>query len=660
MYSLCVFAGTSEGRWLVELLAGRGLEITARVATDYGEALLGEHPDVQVQSGRMDADEMAAFLARERFDLCVDATHPYAALATENIASACERANVPYLRLLRSSGAGEDDGAFVPDAAACAEFLRKTDGNILLTTGSKELPAFCADEGVRARVYARVLPMAASLRICADCGVQPDRILAMQGPFDEEMNLAMLRAARAHWLVTKDTGDAGGYAAKLRAAERAGARVVVIGRPVQRDGLPLEAALREIEARLGLAPLRKRVTLAGIGMGDADSQTAGLLRAVREADCLIGAKRMLAAVDAAGKPACAAVAPGEIARIVREMPYRSFAVLLSGDSGFYSGAKKLIEELKDVELKVLPGIGSLQYLCARLRRSWEDVRAVSLHGRSCDLAREVEENAAVFALVGGEGGARDALSRLRDAGFGACRAHVGERLGYPDERVHSGDVSTLSGGEYDSLSVLLIENPGYGGVPVTHGLPDEAFERDEAPMTKSEVRSVCLSKLALTRGAVVYDVGAGSGSVTVEAARLARDGKVFAIERKERALALTRRNVENFRLTNVELVAGCAPEAMEALPPPTHVFIGGSSGNLRDIVRCAQKKNPNVRFVVTAVTLETASELVALGKEFEYCDVAQISVSKPRRLGGYSLMTAQNPVYVYTLQNSARSSSSSL
>ena len=660
MYRLCVFAGTFEGRRLVELIAGRGLEITVCVATDYGETLLGAHPDVQIKSGRMNADEMEAFLSRERFDLCVDATHPYAALVTENVCAACVKSNTAYLRLIRSSSADTDDGAFVPDAAACAEYLRSTEGNVLLTTGSKELSAFCADERLRERIYARVLPMTASLQICADCGIQPDRILAMQGPFDEEMNLAMLHATRARWLVTKDTGSAGGYEAKLRAAERAGARVVVIGRPIQRDGLSLEAILREIETRFGLAPLRKRVTLAGIGMGDADSQTVGLLHAIRESDCLIGAKRMLTAVEVAGKPNYAAVAPGEIARLVRELPYRRFAVLLSGDSGFYSGAKKLVEELKDTELTVLPGIGSLQYLCAKLRRPWEDVRAVSLHGRDCDLVRELEENPAVFALVGGEGGAKDALNRLRRAGFGTCPAHVGERLGYPDEQIHSGDVFTLSGGEYDSLSVLLIENPGFGNATVTHGLPDDAFERDEVPMTKSEVRSVALSKLALTRSAVVYDVGAGSGSVTVEAAKLARNGRVFAIERKENALALTRRNVEKFHLGNVEFVAGCAPEAMEQLPPPTHVFIGGSAGNLRDIIRCAQQKNSDVRFVVTAVTLETVSELIELGKEFEYCDVVEIHASKPRKIGGYSLMTAQNPVYIYTLQNSSRSSSSSL
>lgn len=652
MAKLCVFAGTSEGRRLVECLEGRGAEIVACVATEYGGTLLRAKPGLRVCPGRMDAAQIGALLSQERFDAVVDATHPYADRVTENIFEACARTDTPYLRLLRGSTADASDGVYVPDAEACAEYLRGTRGNVLLTTGSKELHKFCADEGLRARIYARVLPVAASIQTCADLGVPTNHILAMQGPFDEEMNFAMLRAVNAACLVTKDTGDAGGYAAKIRAAERAGAQVVIIGRPKQREGMSLEAVLEALEGRLGLAAAKKQVILAGIGMGGPDTQTAELLRAIREADCLIGARRMLDAVAAENKAKFEAVAAPEIEAIIRgDRRDRRFVVLLSGDSGFYSGARRLVEALGDMELKVLPGIGSLSYFCARLKRPWEDVRAVSLHGRECDLVREVAEHPAVFALVGGADGARRALARLRDAGFGALRAHVGQRLGYPEEQLSSGTVEALSAGDYDALSVVLIENENWSARPVTHGLPDSAFERDETPMTKSEVRGISLSKLALSRGAVVYDVGAGSGSVTVEAALLARSGRVYAIEMKERALELTRRNVERFDLKNVEVVAGTAPEAFAALPAPSHAFIGGSAGNLRAIVDALIAKNPAVRIVANAVTLETVAELTEISKGFRFSDIAQVAVSKARKAGGYQLMTAQNPVYIFTMQN---------
>ena len=654
MCRICVFAGTSEGRLLVERLTGRGALVTACVATDYGEALLGRHgEDVRVLSGRMDEAQMEAFFRAERFDAVVDATHPYADRATENIAAACHAAGLPCLRLARESSADGADGAFVPDVAACVAYLRATEGSILLTTGSKDLPAFCADEALRGRVYARVLPMPDSLRICRDCGIAPDHIIAMQGPFTEALNLAMLEAIGAKYLVTKDTGGAGGYAAKIRAASKAGAQAVIIGRPAQREGRSLDETEAELAARFALAPARRHVTLAGIGMGNPDTRTLGLEKALREAECLIGAKRMLETVDKAGKRAYAAMAAKDIAQIIRGERARRFVVLLSGDTGFYSGAKGLVAELGDMDVDILPGVSSLQYFCAKLARPWEDVRPVSLHGRDCDLAREVRMNPAVFVLLGGEDGANRALQRLCDAGSGDLRAAIGERLGYPEERVTRGAVSELLGGQYDPLSVLLVENPRHGEAIVTHGLPDEAFDRDDTPMTKSEVRSVSLSKLAVAQGAVVYDVGSGSGSVSVEAARLAWRGRVYAIEMKPEAAALTRQNAAKFRLANLEVIEGKAPEALEDLPAPTHAFIGGSSGSLRPIVECLLRKNPLVRICANAVTLESVAELSEIAKRFAHADIAEVSVARPRTLGRYRLMTAQNPVYIFAFWNDA-------
>ena len=649
MYKICIFAGTTEGRRLIERLCGRGARLIACVATEYGEALTGSHDGVEIRAGRMDEAQMCEMMAAERFDLVVDATHPYAAVVTENLQAACRATSTEYIRLLRPSDSEDGDGVFVRDAAACVEYLKRISGNVLLTTGSKELPAFCGDPELRKRLYVRVLPMIASLKTCEDCGIAPDHILAMQGPFGEEMNLAMLRTVGAAVLVTKDTGGAGGYAAKISAARKAGAQAVIIGRPIQRAGMDLEETVKTIEDRFELTPPRKRVSLVGVGMGGMETRTLGMERAVREADCLIGARRMLEMVNRGDRPAFAAVAAKDVAQIIRESRYRRFAVLLSGDVGFYSGAKALIAELTDVELELLPGVGSLQYFCAKLRRPWEDVRAVSLHGRDCDLVGEVKRHSAVFALVGGENGASDALLRLKNADLGMLTAHVGERLGYPDERIVDGTVSALSEENWDPLSVLLIENNAVH--VVTHGLPDEAFERDETPMTKSEVRSVALSKLQLTENAIVYDIGSGSGSVSVEAALQSWRGRVYAVEMKDKAVALTRRNAEKFHLTNLDVICGKAPEALSELPAPTHAFIGGSTGNLDGILRRLLAKNPRVRIVATAVTLETIAELMEASKAFEFCDIAEINVSKPRALGRYRLMTAQNPVYIFTMQN---------
>ena len=652
MSEICVFAGTAEGRRLINGLSGRGARIVACVATEYGEVTLGEHPDVEVRAGRLDREAICEMLKSEHFDVVVDATHPYAEKATETISYACNRIGTEYLRLLRSSDAGEEDGVFVSSVAECIEYLRTTQGNILLTTGSKTLPEFCSDDSLLPRIYARVLPLQQSLDTCSACSLPPDHIIAMQGPFSEEMNTAMIKYTDAAYLVTKETGNAGGYAEKIRAARLAGATAVIIGRPThETEGMSADEAISLLERRFCLAPVKKKVILIGTGMGGTDTRTLGMERAIRTSECIIGAERMLEGLHTGNRETFAAVRASEISDYIRNSNRRTFSVLLSGDTGFYSGAKALLDELTDMDVSVLPGIGSLSYFCARLKRPWENVRAVSLHGRECDIVAEVRENQYVFSLLGGDYGASDVLNRLNASGLGELYVHIGERLGYADEKITSGTVSQLSDQSFKALAVILIENKDAGSGIVTHGIPDELFCRDEVPMTKSEVRSVSLSKLELQTDSIVYDIGAGSGSVAVECALQARCGKVFAVEMKENALQLISKNVKKFAITNVNIVAGTAPDVLAPLPAPSHAFIGGSTGNMRGIIDCLLEKNKNIRIVANAVTLETVSELTDICKDFSYSEIAEISVSRGRKVGKYNLMTAQNPVYIFTMQN---------
>ena len=207
MYKICVFGGTPEGRELVEFLNAQPCEVTACVATEYGQALLPEAERLTVSARRLPADEIKALLTDRHFALVIDATHPYAASITKSIARACAETGVERWRLLRGASDAPEDAVFVESTEKAIEFLDQTEGNILLTTGSKELKAYSQIKDFAERVYARVLPLDASLALCREAGVQPSHILAMQGPFSEEMDTAMLRAVSAKWLVTKDGGD---------------------------------------------------------------------------------------------------------------------------------------------------------------------------------------------------------------------------------------------------------------------------------------------------------------------------------------------------------------------------------------------------------------------------------------------------------------------
>ena len=216
MCKICVFAGTAEGRDLVSLLTDRGVAVTACVAMDYGASLLPSSPLLTVSAKRLSQEEMEALFRRERFDLVADATHPYAPAVTENVAAACAETGTEYLRILRDASRDASDGIVVPDAKAAAEFLAGTEGNVLLTTGSKDLPVFAAVPGASERLYARVLPLEDSIAACRAAGLSGAHILAMQGPFSREMNEATLRAVSARWLVTKESGSAGGFEERPR------------------------------------------------------------------------------------------------------------------------------------------------------------------------------------------------------------------------------------------------------------------------------------------------------------------------------------------------------------------------------------------------------------------------------------------------------------
>lgn len=649
MYKICVFAGTTEGRELVTFLCRQeNVSVYVCVATEYGQTLLEERKNLKISAARLTEEEMKALFCWERFDLVVDATHPYASVVTENISSACASCGISYLRLLRSSTAGARDSIFVDDISEAVEFLSGVEGNILLTTGSKDLHRFASIEGFADRVYARVLPMEDSLRLCDEAGVKKAHVIAMQGPFTQEMNVAMLRMTNARYMVTKDTGKVGGFDEKIAAAKQAEAKLVVIGRPAQKEGLPYEKVIERLCSRFGFVH-RPQVAVVGIGPGSNGAMTVEAQAALASAKCIIGARRMLEATAHPGQKQITAIAPEEIAAFVCQNPEEGpFAVTMSGDVGFFSGAKKLLPLLGDCDVQILPGLSSLVYLCAKLGVSYEDVVCVSAHGREESILPQLRRHHRMFALVGGENGAGRLCAQLTAAGLGDAHVSVGERLSYSDEKITCGTAEELAQMNFQSLSALLIENKNAVRT-APFGLPDDRFIRAERiPMTKSEVRAVCLSKLALPEDAVAWDIGAGTGSVSVEMALQATSGHVYAVECKEEAIRVLRENCSRFGTDNVTVVPGFAPEVCADLPAPTHVFIGGSGGNLEKIMDLLLEKNPNVHIVATAIALETVAELTACMGRFEKAEAVSVTVARNNKVGNYHLMTGQNPISIFT------------
>lgn len=650
-----VFAGTSEGRKLAEYLNKMQIPACVCVATEYGGELMAEMPYISIRSGRLDAGEMENLIRELSPAAVVDATHPYADVVTKNIRAACEGAQIEYLRLLRASTNLEKLPGIMtfPDCPSAAKWLDGQRGNVFLTTGMKELPVFADLIRDRDRIYARVLLQENIFDEMERSGLSKKQMICMQGPFTRELNTAMLKQVKASFLVTKESGTAGGFLEKVEAARDAGAVCVAIRRPVEEKGYSLEEIEEILTGKSVEKRAKRRVTLLGIGMGDIDNMTVEAVKACEQSDFIIGAERMLKTLSHFGKPMASMYRSEEIAAYVAEhLEYGNIVVGLSGDVGFYSGAKRLTEALRDVEVHLLCGISSVVYFASRLQTSWEDMVLVSSHGRDQNVIGAVIANPKVFTLASDAKSIRSLAETLVHYGLSDVKMSVGADLSYPSELIRTGCAKDFLDFDEAGICVALLENERAGGHVVTHGIPDEQFIRGKAPMTKEEVRSISISKLRLTRDAVVYDVGAGTGSVAVECARIAQQGRVYAIERKEDALALTEENRQKFGVSNLQIVSGNAPEALKELPAPTHAFIGGSGGNLKEIVKFLLKKNPSVRIVINCITLETVSETMELLRELnpDDLDICCASVAKSKTLAGYHMMMGQNPVYIIALQ----------
>lgn len=730
MRKFLIFAGTREGRLLAEHLCSLGMDVHISVATGYGEEVLPRLLGLTIHRGRLRGPALEELVGSGDWEAVIDATHPYALEITGNLREACKRTGKPYLRLLREDAAdGEQEESWIPPVSEksgtdggpgegdalpvyvnskeeAAEYLNGKTGAILLTTGSKELKDYVNLISDTSRIFARILPDSEAVKQCRELGLSGRQIICMQGPYSAALNEAMLRQLEARYLVTKETGAAGGFPQKLAGARAAGAVAVVQRRP-REEGYGMGELLEylklpgiepgmdlgmetepgpdlgmEIEPGSDLGtetepgpgaewgqmkpeasgdrkpewgPEKQTVTMAGIGMGDPLDLTRAAARAFREADVIFGAPRMIKALQRFEKPMEPLYQPKAIREYLEQHPEcKKAAVAFSGDVGFYSGTKKLLEELEEEKYNIdlICGISSVQYVAARLRIPWQDLKLISLHGRQQNLVGAVRTHEKVFVLAGKAESIRELAGILQEYGLEQVTLLVGSQLSYPEEEFCSGRPGDFLNFQKEGLSVAVVENPEAARTAVTHGLPDAWFQRGNAPMTKEEIRSISISKLALTKDALVYDIGAGTGSIGIECALQAAEGQVFAIEKKQDAVELLLRNQRKFGALNLTAVTGTAPEALAALPAPSHAFIGGSSGNLVEITEVLLRKNPKVRIVINAIAMETVAEVMGLmqKQDFEVAEIVQVFVGKARKLGSYHMMMGQNPVYIFTLQ----------
>ena len=398
----------------------------------------------------------------------------------------------------------------------------------------------------------------------------------------------------------------------------------------------------------------KRIYVIGAGVEGQEGFSRRALEIVDRAELLFGGERQLELFP--DFPGERVAIDGDLAGLMERLKAttKRAVVLASGDPLFFGVGRYLLRNLPDEELEFVPNVSSIQYAFAKLKEPWDDAIFVSAHGRGLAGAIDrIVANDKAAVLTDETNTPAVIAAELIERGRAGYAAWLCENLGTAEEKIIATDVKGLLEIEAAPLNVLILikeyEAGGEEYVP-TLGIPDEEFATVKKLITKEEVRVVTLAKLKLRHDMVLWDIGAGSGSVSIEADHLLPNGRVFAVERNAQCRDFIKENLRKFNARHVTLVEGDAPECLETLPDPDRVFIGGSGGHLWEILETVDGRLPaDGRIVLNAVTLDT---LTAASEFFDNAgyqiEVTTINIARTRPLTDYKMFEAYNPVYIVT------------
>lgn len=403
------------------------------------------------------------------------------------------------------------------------------------------------------------------------------------------------------------------------------------------------------------------VHVVGVGREGAESLTPRALAAVEKAEVLAGGQRLLDCFPdlPAERVKIGSRVDETLASLAAGRAERRTVVLATGDPNYFGITRALLRHVPPEDLEIIPTVSALQWAFAAAREPWDDAEFVSVHGRSMDGLAAAVRGRRKVCLFTDEDNSPAAIARaLLEAGLGEYHAVLCEDLGGPEERIRRLRLAEMTEVQAHPLNTLILLGPEPRRaetclVAWAPGLPEEVFDQRKPKLgliTKREVRVLSLARLALRPDSVVWDIGAGSGSVSIEAARLALRGRVFAVEKNAEDVEIVRANVEKFGAAHVTVVHARAPEGLDRLPDPDAVFVGGSGGELGEILAIAAARlRPGGRLVVNAVTLDTLHEAVSTFRRLDLeHEAILVSIARSRPLLGMMSFEALNPVYVVT------------
>ena len=397
----------------------------------------------------------------------------------------------------------------------------------------------------------------------------------------------------------------------------------------------------------------KKIYVIGGGPGNSEYILPAAEKIIKQCDYIVGDRRILKSFGLERESQQLHV----MGRIMESLEWiknrtdgSTICILVSGDPLMYSLFRLVKRTFVDDDIRVIPGIGSLQAFAAKIGESMEDAKILSGHGRHLSMRQllsDVCSHPKVFLLCDQERTPQWLAAKLVEHGFPDADMAVGSRISYEDEKIVTAKACQIQKMSFSSLCVVMIRNKGEKAWMAPIFLCDSDFIRNKTPMTREEIRWIILGKLGLKIDSILWDVGAGTGSVSVEAALKCKYGKVFAIERNAEALSVLEQNKHKYLLDNMEIIHGKASQSLQGLDTPTHVFIGGTGGELEPVLDHVRLLGKNIKIIISCVTLETLTLAYDLCRTMDGLakpEILTINIEHSRPIGSYTMMEGGHPV----------------
>jgi precorrin-6B C5,15-methyltransferase / cobalt-precorrin-6B C5,C15-methyltransferase len=406
-----------------------------------------------------------------------------------------------------------------------------------------------------------------------------------------------------------------------------------------------------------------KISIIGVAPYGLCSLTPKIRRIVKRADLVFGGSRLLAQFDfvTGEKIPIENNLPELISIINQKRSIQKIVVLASGDPDFFGIASYIKEHIGSEEIEIFPNISSMQIAFALIKENWEDAFFYSVHGRGLDKVSEVVSGHSKIGIFTDSVNTPAKIATLLlNNGISGYSAFVCQKVGMNGQKIFRTDIAGLCRLECDPLNILILKKEDGKNIPNSYeqfhlGIPDNEFLQrrpNEGLITKQEVRAICLAKMKLNPSSTIWDIGAGSGAISIEASILAWKGNVFAVEKNQEDVDIIKENLRRFNRTNITVIHGQASEKMSELPDPAAVFIGGSGGELPEILKIVVSKLKNSgTIVINIATLENLAvvqgELKRHGLNYE---IIQVNLARSRSFSDLTRLQPLNPVFIITAQ----------